>query len=355
MSNTAINFPGLGLSFDPPRSLGELFGALEGSFLGNVKLYGVVIAVGFMLAVIYGLAKSEKFGFTRDDLIDILIVAVPSGIIGARLYFCLFHNPEYYFSHPIEILYIWKGGLAIYGGIIFGLGSAAIVAAVKKIKPLAVLDVASIAFPLAQAIGRWGNFFNREAFGAPTDSILRMEIMTNSTVSDWDPVNGVWTAVHPCFLHECVWNLIGFTLLHFLAKKRKFDGQVFLMYVAWYGLGRMFIESLRTDSLLIGNYRVSQILAAVSALAAVVLLVVILLRKPDPRKMQVEAYERAKARKVLEQAAEEMSAYTEGETEPVSPASPIVDSSASTEMTPDAEITFEQPPAPEDEDTEDKE
>lgn len=316
--NTEIKFPGLGLEFDPPTDLPfTVFGH-------SIKWYGVIIAVGFLLAVVYALKRCHKFGYTRDDLIDVLIIAAPVGIICARLYFCLFYNAAYYLEHPIEMLYIWKGGLAIYGGIIGGLLCGALVSKIKGIKPLAVLDLAAIGFPLAQSIGRWGNFMNREAFGAATDSLFRMELF----------VDGRWTTAHPCFLYESVWNLIGFVILHFISKKRKFDGQVLLCYIAWYGVGRMFIEGLRTDSLYVGStgIRVSQMLAAVSALVAIVLLVVILLRKPDPNRMQVEVFEREQARKTLEKAAEGVQ-RTES----------MVDSSASAPIEPSAEITFDPP------------
>ncbi len=323
---TEIRFPGLGLSFDPPTDLPfTVFGH-------DIKWYGVIIAIGFLLAVTYALTRCEKFGYSRDDLIDVVIIAAPVGIICARLYFCFFYNASYYLAHPVEILYIWRGGLAIYGGIIGGLVTAAIIARVKKIKPLAILDLASIGFPLAQAIGRWGNFFNREAFGAPTDVLWRMEL--------WD--GSRWLSAHPCFLYESIWNLAGFVILHFASKKRKFDGQIFLMYVAWYGIGRAVIEGLRTDSLYLPGtgIRISQMLAAVSALTAIVLLIVILLRRPDRQNMQVERYNREKARRVLERAADEAAPY----------ASSMVDSSASADLEPDAEITFDAPPAPQDAD-----
>lgn len=288
-STTAIRFPGLGLSFDPPRVAFTIFGH-------DVMWYGVIIAVGFILAITYALRRSEKFGYSKDDLIDILIVATPVGIIGARLYYCLFYDAAYYFENPVHILYIWNGGLAIYGGIIFGLGSGALVALKKKIKPMAVLDLASISFPLAQAIGRWGNFMNREAFGAPTDLPWRMELYQG----------GAWISAHPCFLYESIWNIIGFVILHFVSKKRRYDGQIFLMYVAWYGLGRGIIEGLRTDSLYVfgTNLRVSQAIALITCLVAVVLLVCIrLFRQPDPDNMQVSRYQRLCAERALEKAA----------------------------------------------------
>jgi len=288
-STTAIRFPGLGLSFDPSKVAFTVFGH-------DIMWYGVIIAIGFIVVMLYAMKRSEQFGFTQDDLVDILIVATPLGIIGARLYYCFFYDAAFYFANPIQILYIWNGGLAIYGGIIFGLGSGAIMALIKKIKPLAVLDIASISFPLAQAIGRWGNFFNREAYGSMTNVPWRMELYRN----------GAWISAHPCFLYESLWNVIGFVILHVVSKKRKYDGQIFLMYVAWYGLGRAIIEGFRTDSLYVlgTNLRVSQAIAFVTCFAAVIILVCIrIFRENDPDKMQVAIYRRKCAELALEKAA----------------------------------------------------
>ena len=288
-STTAIRFPGLGLSFDPPRAAFTVFGH-------EIMWYGIIIAVGFLLAVLYAMKRNKEFGYSQDDLLDILMIAAPLGIIGARLYYCFFYDAEYYLSHPVEILYIWNGGLAIYGGIICGLGAATVVSLVKKIKPLAVLDVASIGFPIGQAIGRWGNFFNREAFGAPTTLPWRMSLYQG----------GVWITAHPCFLYESLWNLLGVLLLHLASKKRKFDGQIFLMYLAWYGLGRGLIEGLRTDSLYLPgtNLRISQALAFITFLVAVVLLIWLgFFKEHDPENMQRRRYERQCAAQALAEAA----------------------------------------------------
>ena len=255
-----ITFPHLGLSFNPSRVAFSLFGK-------PVYWYGIIIALGFVLAVWYCCRRAPEFGITTDQVIDMLIVAVPTAIICARAYYCVF-NWEAYRDNPISLLYIWNGGLAIYGGVIGGFAAAAIFCRVKKLRPAAMLDLGGFGFPIGQAIGRWGNFFNREAFGvikAGADPFFKMGLAD---------ATGAVLYVHPTFLYESVWNAVGFVLLHVWSKRRKFDGQVFLLYLAWYGLGRGLIEGLRADSLYLGatNLRVSQLLAYASCLAAVALL-----------------------------------------------------------------------------------
>ncbi len=267
---SVISFPGLGFSWDPARSL-EL-GPL------SIRLYGVMIALGMALAVIYACRRSRQFGLKVDDITDGVLCIVPFAVLCARLYYCIFEWDQYK-DNPISILYIWKGGLAIYGGVIGAAIGICVFCRVKKIKTAALLDVTSLGFLIGQALGRWGNFFNREAFGAETDSFLRMGLLNATT--------GKTVYVHPTFLYECLWNVAGFVLLHFLSKKRKFDGQIALGYVAWYGLGRTFIEGLRQDSLYWGNFRVSQILAALTCFAATAALMFFAFREHDPAKMQV--------------------------------------------------------------------
>lgn len=262
---TEISFPSLGIAVNPPStfSVGPL----------TVHFYGLIIACGLILAVIYCSRRSRQFGITEDDLLDGVLWVTPFAIICARLYYCIF-SWDSYASNPISILYIWKGGLAIYGGVIGAAVGIIVFCKFKKLKVSMVLDLVSLGFLIGQSMGRWGNFFNREAFGAETDSFLRMGLMSAYT--------GRITYYHPTFLYESLWNLCGFVLLHFLSKKRKFDGQVALGYAAWYGLGRAFIEGLRTDSLYIGSFRVSQLLAAFSCIAAVAVLLWQRTRTHDP-------------------------------------------------------------------------
>ena len=254
---TNISFPSLGINIDPVReiTLGPL----------SIHLYGVMIALGLTLAVIYGSRRSREFGLTEDHILDAVLWVTPFAVVCARAYYCIFQWKEMYAANPISVLYIWNGGLAIYGGVIGAVLGVIVFCKIKKLKIATLLDMVLIGFLIGQSLGRWGNFFNREAFGAETDSFFRMGLTHMKT--------GVTTYFHPTFLYESVWNAAGFLLLHFASKKRKYDGQVALMYGAWYGLGRCIIEGLRVDSLWWGPFRVSQLLAGISCIAAVGVLV----------------------------------------------------------------------------------
>ena len=268
---SSISFPFLGLEINPPRSIS--LGPL------NIHLYGVVIALGLILAVVYVCHRSREFvGLSDDDILDGVLWITPFAIACARLYYVAF-SWESYASNPISILYIWEGGIAIYGSVLGAIAGMAVFCKIKKIKLTALLDLVLMAFLIGQFIGRWGNFFNREAFGAATDSFFRMGLFNTKT--------NVWEYYHPTFLYESVWNLVGFVLLSSLASRRKYDGQIALGYAAWYGLGRAFIEGLRVDSLYWGPFRVSQVLAALTCLTAVAILVWQSFRPHDPQKLFV--------------------------------------------------------------------
>ncbi len=267
---TGISFPSFGIELNPPRSL-EI-GPI------SIHFYGLIIACGLLLAVLYACKRSKEFGYTADDLTDGVLCIVPFAILCARLYYCVFEWDSYK-NNPISILYIWQGGLAIYGGVIGAVLGILVFARVKKLKVGAVLDLVALGFLIGQAMGRWGNFFNREAFGAATDGFFRMGLFNKYTQS--------WEYYHPTFLYESLWNVAGFVVLHFLSKKRQYDGQIALGYAAWYGLGRTFIEGLRVDSLYWGPFRVSQVLAAVSCFAAVAALMFFAFKKHDAQKLQV--------------------------------------------------------------------
>ena len=267
---TEISFPSLGLSFDPPRSIA--LGPL------TVHFYGIIIATGLILAVVYACRRCKQFGIKEDDLLDGVLWVTPFAILCARAYYCVF-SWEQYAADPIRILYIWEGGLAIYGGVLGAAIGVAVFCRIKKIKLPMLLDLVSLGFLIGQSIGRWGNFFNREAFGAETDSFLRMGLMNAYT--------GTVTYYHPTFFYESVWNAAGFLLLHHLSKKRQYDGQIALGYVVWYGFGRAFIEGLRTDSLYWGPFRVSQLLAAISCAAAAAVLLWQMFRPHDPANLYV--------------------------------------------------------------------
>ena len=280
---SAISFPGLGITVDPSPVAFTVLGK-------DIYWYGIIIAMGFLLAYIYMDRRAPRFGLNGDQVLDMLFWAVPIGIVCARIYYCVFYWDGYR-DNPISCLYIWEGGLAIYGGVLGGILGLFLCHKVKKLPFWTELDLAAYGVLLGQICGRWGNFMNREAHGSETASFLRMGLT--------DP-DGVVRYYHPTFLYESLWNLVGFVLLHFYAKKRKFDGEIFLCYLFWYGLGRVWIEGLRTDSLyLFGTgIRVSQLLALLCVLGAGTALAVIRLRKkPDPARLYVN-------RKAAEAAAE---------------------------------------------------
>ncbi|MBR7082236.1 MAG: prolipoprotein diacylglyceryl transferase [Oscillospiraceae bacterium] len=261
MSDASISFPIFGEGFSiNPSTYFTLFGL-------KVHWYGVIILTGLVLATLYIVKRAPQFGMNEDNIYDLLLYAVPIGVIGARLYYVVF-NFSLYRGNLAGIFKIWEGGLAIYGGIIFGILGIFIFSRRKKIPFGNLLDLGALAVIIGQIAGRWGNFINREAFGRQTTLPWRMGLT---------PEGGATIFVHPTFLYESLWNFIGFIILHFWSKKRRrYDGQIAAMYIAWYGFGRFFIEGLRTDSLYLFNtgIRVSQLLAAVLfVLAAVYLLV----------------------------------------------------------------------------------
>ena len=265
---TNISFPSLGIDIDPVRqfSIGPL----------TIHMYGIVIAFGLVLATMYCMRRSKEFGLTEDHVLDGVLWITPFAIACARAYYCAF-SWEFYADDPISVFYIWKGGIAIYGGVLGAIVGMIVFCRIKKISLGATLDLVLMGFLIGQAIGRWGNFFNREAFGAQTDAWLRMGLLDTAT--------GTVVYHHPTFLYESAWNALGFVILHFLSKKREFDGQIALGYAFWYGLGRFFIEGLRTDSLYIPGtaIRVSQLLAALSCLSAAAVLVYFMLKPPAKR------------------------------------------------------------------------
>jgi len=269
-SLSLITFPSLGIAVDPPRTI--VLGPL------TIHYYGLIIACGLMLAVWYCCRRSKEFGLTEDLVLDGLIYVLPLSIVCARAYYCIFAWHEFK-DNPISVLYIWNGGIAIYGGVIGAVLGMAAFSRWKKLKLSAVLDLILMGFLIGQSIGRWGNFFNREAFGSETDTFLRMGLYNAST--------GVTYYVHPTFLYESVWNAVGFVIIHFLSKKRTFDGQIALGYAAWYGLGRCMIEGLRTDSLYWGSFRVSQVLAGISFVVAGSILLWQSRKPHDPMKLFV--------------------------------------------------------------------
>lgn len=265
-----IRFPKLGIELTVNSEAFTIFGF-------TVTWYGILITVGMMLAMVYAFSRMRSFGLDSDRAIDGVIGGIIGGIIGARAYYVIFHW-ESYAGDWKAIFNIRNGGLGIYGGIIGALLIGSLVCRLRKVRLLPMYDLTALGFLIGQCIGRWGNFMNHEAFGSNTDSIFGM---TSGKIQSWIAANyldGSVAAdkpVHPCFFYESMWCLLGFVLLHLISKKlRKFDGQIFLMYVIWYGSGRFFIEALRTDSLYAGTLKISQVVAVISVTAALVLLIV---------------------------------------------------------------------------------
>lgn len=294
MEKYLVEFPKLNLEFTLTR---EAF--MIGDFA--VYWYAVLIAVGTILAVVYGITQSKKYGVNSDKLLDLAIVGIIFGIIGARTYYVIFNFDTY--DSFLDMINIRDGGLAIYGGIICGPLAAFIASRINKTRFLPCLDLCAGGFLIGQAIGRWGNFVNQEAFGTNTDSIFGMySSKTKAYLSDvgWDlfkegiEVNPA-EPVHPCFLYESFLCLVGFLIIVLVYRHiRKFDGEIFLFYTAWYGLGRSIIEGLRTDSLMIGPFRVSQLLGASVCILSVAAIVAIRIyiskkRKEDPKFLMLYA------------------------------------------------------------------
>lgn len=273
-----VSFPGLGWTFNIPS---------EAFHIGNfsVKWYGIIIAFGFTLAVIYGGRKAYKWKMSIDGMLDVLIFGTIFGIVGARLYYVAFEWNTYK-DNLLDIFKTWEGGIAIYGGIIGAILGAYIACRKSKVNFRNLLDLGALGLLIGQGIGRWGNFMNQEAFGTNTSTALFRMIspkITHTLMSEQAALleKGItvdpFTPVHPTFLYESIWCLVGFLILHYICTyHRKFKGEIFMLYGVWYGLERMVVEGLRTDSLYIPGtpIRVSQALSALIVVAAAIALIV---------------------------------------------------------------------------------
>ncbi|MFR8711235.1 MAG: prolipoprotein diacylglyceryl transferase [Anaerotignum lactatifermentans] len=271
-----IWFPNLGIEIDHlSRTAFTVFGQ-------DIYWYGIFIGLGVILGVLLALHEAKRTGQNPDTYLDFIIYAMIIAIIGARLYYVIF-SWDFYSQHPEKIFAIREGGLAIYGGIIGGVITAIVYSHLKKKSFWVMADTMAPSLILGQMLGRWGNFFNKEAFGGFTDNLFAMRYQLSQVrASDVTPdilqnlvtVNGVdYIQVHPTFLYESMWSLCVFIILLILQRKKKFDGQVCATYFFGYALGRVWIEGLRTDQLCIGNVPVSQALSAVLIIASVVLYV----------------------------------------------------------------------------------
>ena len=276
--NMDINFPNLHIYLEHVGKNINVFGI-------TIAYYGMIIALGMLLGVSLILHRAKKDGLDPDQCLDICIFTIIFAVIGARIYYVVFAW-DYYKDNLLSVFNIRQGGLAIYGGVLAGVLTAYIMCRIKKIPFLQFADLAAPGLLVGQILGRWGNFFNREAFGQYTDGLFAMELPLNAVRSMDDitqemlaharVADGVtYVQVHPTFLYESVWNLILLIVIIIYRKHKKFDGEIFLMYLWGYGMGRVWIEGLRSDSLMLPffNMKVSQMIAAICVLACSVLIV----------------------------------------------------------------------------------
>ena len=288
---TKLSFPGLGIGeFTVDSEAFSLFGA-------PIAWYALIICFGMIFAVAYIVFRAKQIGIISDHVIDFALFVIPFGVLGARLYYVIMEIDS--FDSIGEIFNIRGGGLAIYGGIIAGAITVFCVCKYKKIDFLAFADCVVPGLIMAQSIGRWGNFMNGEAFGTETTNFLRMGILNFNSVYTFDTYEMVY--VHPTFLYESLWNLVGFIGINIFYKHKKYDGQIFLMIFGWYGLGRMWIEGLRTDSLYLfgSSIRVSQALAILLFVTCATLLIYFAIKKPNRPFYPMEApAEESKVEKV---------------------------------------------------------
>ena len=294
-----IGFPGIGLEFQRNPAIFRFTDSFA------LTWYALIIMVGLLLAVAYCSRQSKHFGIQTDEILDMLFFAVPAGIIGARLYYVAFNWAEFR-DEPLRILYTWQGGMAIYGAVIGAVIAASLFCWVRHIGIGAMLDLGAMGLLIGQAVGRWGNFVNGEVYGLPTTLPWRMRVYSQE--------------VHPLFLYESLWNLLGLALLRLMMKKRAYNGQMFTVYIAWYGLGRAMMEGMRSAefNLMLGRWMVSQMLAVLSCIGALILLFYMtLMRKRKPllewtaARDEYEAYRRSRKAPETAEASEEIPGETE--------------------------------------------
>ena len=310
---TIVSFPGLGIGEITINKVAftlPIFGGLE------VRWYGIIVTLGIVAGFLYALYRAKFEGFTADDVIDYALVTVVMAVLGARLYYVLTTLDEGGYSSFYDVIAIWEGGIAIYGAIIGGALALYLVSRFKKIENKRlpkVFDMVAPGVMLGQIIGRWGNFVNGEAHGVKVseDFFARMGLYSR--------LYGRMEFVHPTFLYESLWNLLGFILINIFYKKKKFDGQIILSYLAWYGFGRMFIEGLRTDSLYVGAFRISQVVGFLCFVICTTLLVYFLVRKKREvldTEDYAPVYEKSHGRRVSAEKAE-IEKQAEGEIEDI--------------------------------------
>lgn len=276
LSGCEVSFPNLGIYFDNVGSYISVFGF-------HIAFYGMIITFGMICGYLVAEWQAKRTGQNPELYLDFAIYGIIFSVLGARIYYVIFAWDEFK-DTPLQILNLRTGGLAIYGGVIAGIITAAVYSKIKKINFWLLVDTAIGGLLTGQIIGRWGNFFNKEAFGSYTDNVFAMRLpwdvarlhMSSDSVTELLPyVNDGYIQVHPTFLYESLWNLVVLILILCYTKHKKFDGELFFLYLGGYGLGRVWIESLRTDQLLLWgtNIAVSQLLAfcmVIFAIAAII-------------------------------------------------------------------------------------
>lgn len=262
-----VSFPGLGIdnfNLNPVAFTIPVFGGIE------VRWYGIIITLGIILAFTYCAYRGKQESIIFDDMLDMAIFTIIFAIIGARLYYVLTSLDKY--DSLYDVIAIWEGGLAIYGAIIAGGITVFLVCRHKKIKFLKAFDAIAPAVMIGQILGRWGNFFNGEAYGEELLEGNLLYFIRMGLIPNVESASRMHY-FHPTFLYESVWNLTGFIIINALYKRKKFDGQIFYMYISWYGFGRMLIEGLRTDSLYVGVFRISQVVGFLCFVIGTLLLI----------------------------------------------------------------------------------
>ena len=297
---TQLSFPGLGIGEFQINPVA--FTIPIGERAISVRWYGILIVLGMILAFAYCAYRAKYEGIKFDDLLDLAIYTIIFAVLGARLYYVLTSLDKY--DRFWDVFKIWEGGLAIYGGIIAGAITIIVICKIKKFsfnKIIKMFDAVAPSVMIGQLIGRWGNFCNGEAYGTPTSLPWRMcspdfakELYTKDLITKdiYNDMMSTALGVHPTFFYESIWNLIGFIIIHFIYKKKKFDGQTLLLYLVWYGFGRMIIEGLRTDSLYVGVFRISQVIGFLCFVIGMILLIYNLI-KASRKAKDAQGYELA--------------------------------------------------------------
>lgn len=272
----SIRFVNLGITIEKLSKGISIFGF-------EVAFYGIIIGMGILLGILMAVREAKLTGQKTDDYYDLATYAIIFAIIGARFYYVIFEW-DYYKNNLSQIINLRGGGLAIYGGIIASVITLFIFTKKKKLSPFLMLDTAVLGLIVGQILGRWGNFFNREAFGGYTNGLFAMQIkrsevyegnITQDIIDKIVSINGIeYIQVHPTFLYESLWNLGLLTFLMFYRKHKKFQGEIFFLYLIGYGIGRAWIEGLRTDQLQLFGFAVSQVLSVILVLAAVIYVII---------------------------------------------------------------------------------